>query len=379
MKRQLGIALMLTLLCACNPSPAPPATLTHCGEWPQWTAFHAQFMDGGRIVDRNSADSRSTSEGQAYALFFALVANDQIRFDRLLQWTQDNLAGGDLTARLPAWLWGRDKNGEWGILDDNPATDADLWLAYALQQAGHLWSRPELLASSQLVAQRLLRESIATVPDIGPVLLPAPKGFADAQGWRINPSYIMPLITYALAQDDAQWQSVHQTQATLLINSLVEGFPTDWARIDQTGTLSSVAQHEAEGSFDAIRVYLWAGISAPSIEPVTALRRRLNPVVEHLRQHGTPPLQLQDQSGVGPAGFSAALLPYLNSIDAADAFSQQHARIKARHPDMQGRYYTQALTTFALGHIDGYYRFDSKGRLLRPKARTCVAASTTLH
>lgn len=379
MKRPLGIALMISLLSACNPSPAPPAALAPCAEWPQWTAFHTQFLDGGRIVDRHSADSRSTSEGQAYALFFALVANDQKRFDRLLDWTQNNLAGGDLTARLPAWLWGRNTNGEWGILDDNPATDADLWLAYTLQQAGHLWSRPELRATGQLVAQRLLRESVITVPDIGPVLLPAPKGFADEQGWRINPSYIMPSLSHALAQHDPKWQSVHQAQAALLINSLVGGYPDDWSRIGTDGSVLQATQTQSDGNFDAIRVYLWAGISNPSTEPVAALRRQLKPVLEHLRQHGTPPLQLQDQSGVGPASFSAALLPYLHSINASEEFSQQLARLKARHHNMQGRYYTQALTTFALGHVDGYYRFDSKGRLLRPKARTCVADSSTLH
>ena len=370
---------MLTLLSACGPSPAPPATLSNCGVWPQWTAFHRHFFDAGRIVDRHSDDARSTSEGQAYALFFALVANDQKRFEQLLEWTRDNLAGGDLTARLPAWLWGRKADNDWGILDHNPATDADLWLAYTLQQAGHLWSRPDLSASGQLLAQRLLRESSVTVPAIGPVLLPAPAGFRQAQGWRINPSYIMPVLTHALAQSDPQWRSVHQTQAVLLLDSLAAGYPADWAHLSHDGRVTQIQPKASKGSFDAIRVYLWAGISPASIEPVATLRRQLQPVITHLRRHGTPPLQLQQQSGVAPASFSVALLPYLNSVDATDEFAQQLARTKARHESMQGRYYSQALTMFARGHVDGYYRFDSHGRLLRPKARSCVADSATLH
>ena len=40
-------------------------------------------------------------------MFFALVANDRARFDKLLSWTEANLAGGDLTQRLPAWSWGK--------------------------------------------------------------------------------------------------------------------------------------------------------------------------------------------------------------------------------------------------------------------------------
>jgi endoglucanase len=41
-------------------------------------------------------------------LFFALVANDRAQFERLLSWTQNNLANGDLRAQQPAWLWGSD-------------------------------------------------------------------------------------------------------------------------------------------------------------------------------------------------------------------------------------------------------------------------------
>ncbi|KAG1316525.1 hypothetical protein G6F63_016033 [Rhizopus arrhizus] len=38
--------------------------------------------------------------------------------------------------RLPAWLWGREAKGGWQVLDSNPASDSDLWLAYALLEAG---------------------------------------------------------------------------------------------------------------------------------------------------------------------------------------------------------------------------------------------------
>src|SRR5262245_44672844 len=76
-------------------------------DWPRvWAAYTSWFMDGQiRVIDRDSGD-RTTSEGQAYAMFFTLVANDRERFDKLLRWTELNLADGDLSARLPAWLWG---------------------------------------------------------------------------------------------------------------------------------------------------------------------------------------------------------------------------------------------------------------------------------
>jgi len=77
-------------------------------DWPLWENFrrHAIQSDG-RVIERR-ADDRTTSEAQAYALFFALVANDRAQFERLLSWTQNNLANGDLRAQQPAWLWGSD-------------------------------------------------------------------------------------------------------------------------------------------------------------------------------------------------------------------------------------------------------------------------------
>ena len=81
------------------------------GPWPLWDAYALSFIDDqGRVIDRQGGD-RTTSEGQSYGLFFALVANDHERFDRLLNWTNNNLAGGDLGTRLPGWLWGRRRAG----------------------------------------------------------------------------------------------------------------------------------------------------------------------------------------------------------------------------------------------------------------------------
>ncbi len=71
------------------------------GPWTLWRSYSARFIDDqGRVIDPSG--NRTTSQGQAYALFFALVADDRPRFDRILEWTNYNLALGDLGARLPA-------------------------------------------------------------------------------------------------------------------------------------------------------------------------------------------------------------------------------------------------------------------------------------
>ena len=45
--------------------------------WPQWQKFSATTIQAdGRVLESSLKANHSTSEGQAYALFFALVANE---------------------------------------------------------------------------------------------------------------------------------------------------------------------------------------------------------------------------------------------------------------------------------------------------------------
>jgi len=104
--------------------------------WPFWSSYQQHFISpDGRVTDF-SRGSMTTSEGQSYALFFSLVADDAKEFERIRQWTEDNLASGSLAENLPAWSWGKDARGGWGVLDRNSAADADLWIAYSLLEAG---------------------------------------------------------------------------------------------------------------------------------------------------------------------------------------------------------------------------------------------------
>jgi endoglucanase len=101
-----------------------------------WRSYVAGFMDNQiRVIDHDAGD-RTTSEGQPYGMFFALAANDRSHFDGLLRWTEQNLADGALSTHLPAWLWGHEAKNQWGVLDHNSASDADLWMAYTLLEAG---------------------------------------------------------------------------------------------------------------------------------------------------------------------------------------------------------------------------------------------------
>src|ERR1700733_2009277 len=111
------------------------------GPWPLWNSYAARFIDPqGRVIDHSAGD-HTTSEGQAYAMFFALADDDRPAFDRVLNWTQTNLASNDLQTHLPAWLWGKDKDGSWHTLDPNPASVVAGGMANTLLEACALGTR----------------------------------------------------------------------------------------------------------------------------------------------------------------------------------------------------------------------------------------------
>src|ERR1700736_2107968 len=141
------MALALTgMASVLNVQASTPATsaASQCTDWAAYRTFTGRFVQAdGRVVDYSTPTQQTTSEGQSYAMFFALVANDRATFDRLLAWTRTNLAANQFepgNVRLPSWQWGKKPDGSFGVLDPNSASDSDLWIAYDLLQAGRLWN-----------------------------------------------------------------------------------------------------------------------------------------------------------------------------------------------------------------------------------------------
>jgi endoglucanase len=353
----------------CGAAPVPPAK-----PWPAWTHFKTRFISSdGRVEDRDTARSHTVSEGQAYALFFALVANDRASFERVLRWTEDNLCQGDLATHLPAWQWGQQDSGSWGVIDANPASDADLWLAYALGEAGRLWKERRYSALSSLVSARVLREETADLPGLGPTLLPGPKGFSLGNGrWRLNASYSPPQVLQWLSEQPghgADWKRVAQSSTRLILGSAPKGFAADWTVYD--ASLGFVPDpdgpEQARGGYNAIRVYLWAGTLAPEASVRPALLRALQPMAHYVRDTGAPPESIDIRSAqatrTGPPGFVAALLPFLQAQDEGATLRAQAALLRAQ-PLRDDAYFEQALSLFALGWMEGHYRYTAGGSLL---------------
>jgi endo-1,4-beta-D-glucanase Y len=384
--RQRVVLAMLPFLMAaaggCKPAPS----------WPLWNSYAAHFIDSsGRVVDpmRGSA---TTSEGQSYALFFALVSNDRARFDQLLGWTQNNLAVGDMSKNLPGWLWGKAPDGTWKLLDTGQAADSDCWIAYSLIEAGRLWKNDAYTTLGRSMLANIAQRETANLPGFGWMLMPGPSAnYIHGELWTLDPSYLPPFLFERLAQVDPHgpWKAIAANIPKLLKESAKNGFAMDFVNYaPATGFIPAPALAPAEpgktlppavGSYDAIRVYLWAGMSDASQSAHrgaahSGLSTAVNGMANYLTNHGAPPEKVSDE-GVpmaqdGPVGFSAALLPYLRAFPKSDqAVSGQQARVDAQLDKSTGlygkdpTYYDQNLILFAQGFGEKRFGFGANGEL----------------
>ena len=137
------------------PSTVVPASVVcPVEEWPLWSEFLKFFVTAdGRVIYSFPPKADSVSEGQSYAMFFALIANDLVNFEKIWRWTVRNMFANDLDTRLPAWLWGQAEDGTWKVLDEHSASDSDVWIAYLLLEAGRLWQRPDYTADRPMAHQ----------------------------------------------------------------------------------------------------------------------------------------------------------------------------------------------------------------------------------
>ena len=383
----IGIAKRLPrqrwLLLVLASALTPFAATGNCSaqqRWPLWDAYTARFLDTrGRVID-HSRDDLTTSEGESYALFFSLVQNDRVHFDQLLHWTEENLADGDLTAHLPGWSWGRAPGGGWKLLDSHSSSDADLWIAYSLLEAGRLWHNDRYTSLGTSLAARIGREEVERVPGIGVTLLPGNYGFhPDPKTWILNPSYLPPALLVRLAQVDpaGPWKSIFSSLHLLLTHGSNAGFAMDWVTVVHEGTqvqftAGSKDHPPAGGSYDAIRVYLWLGIASPSTPDLHQLLLDVSGMASYLRSQPLPPERVDNTGNVvsanGPVGFSAALVPYLIANGMKQqAQTQLHRVLTIPNPVDGviggGGYYDQNLALFALGWYERRFSFDSEGRL----------------
>jgi endoglucanase len=180
---------------------------------------------------------------------------------------------------------------------------------------------------------------------------------------------------FARESPDGGWKRMSAALPGFLKSSSPHGFAMDWVACDGAGSLSPTQGpgKAAGGSYDAIRVYLWAGMLAEDATGRAEILRSLSGMAGYLRRHEGPAERVGNDGQVlsagGNVGFSAAMLPYLAALGEAAALAAQKTRLEEQFDTTTGlygkdhRYYTQNLALFATGWLEGRFGFDRNGGL----------------
>lgn len=338
-----------------------------------WEAYLVRFFQAdGRILDSGINPNTTSSEAQTYTLFMSLVTNDRLRFDIILNWIEAQLAQKSLRRNLPGWNWGKRSDGEWTLLDDNSASDADLWLAYTLFQAGMLWNEPRYTNIAYAVLSQIKHAEMSKLPGFGKMLVPAPKGFKEHNKWRINPSYLpLQLFRYFQTVDPSGPWAEFSVNTIRLFQTFPRHLAPDWAIYRNQEGWTYKENQWLYGSYDAIRTYLWAGMLNQSDPAKTQLLDSLSGMLQVLKITQVPPHKINIVTGDfetgAPTGFSAAIMPFLKSQNEKEMLHMQLQAIDEKFKNKligeNPRYYDQILSLFGLGWYEGYFSFNLDGSL----------------
>jgi len=195
----------------------------------------------------------------------------------------------------------------------------------------------------------------------------------------------MPLFIFqrfASVDPAGPWQAIALNIPRMLAGSARHGYAMDWVNyIPGDGFYPSTAMQTGNkesdvsgGSYDAVRVYLWAGMIDRSSPLRAQVLSAIPAMSAYLASHDAPPEKVSDQ-GIplaqdGPVGFSAAVLPYLRALPGLSRLGARQtvriARMRDAATGLYGKdlaYYDQNLALFATGFLDGRFRFGVGGEL----------------
>ena len=306
-------------------------------------AFITDWVEDGRVVRRDQG-SDTVSEGQAYGMLIALSLKNETTFDSLWNWTRNNLQKRD---GLLAWRW---HNGT--VVDNTPASDADLDVARALVIAGKQFGRPDLKAAGTRLATAIV-DTLTVKTSLGRILLPGP--WAATNPHSYNPSYASPVSFQVLgdATGDPRWAELAAGSRAVTTKLLdLAALPSDWAQVNDDGTVA-VMPGPTGGSdaviygYDAARTAIRFAESCSPTDVAIAARlsptlTRSTPLSAVLDLGGSP--QTSDQSPLAFAARAAASAASGND-SAARADLTSAARLSSSVPTYYGRAWTALSLT----------------------------------
>jgi len=280
------------------------------------SAFLAAYVRPNGRVARPDQGNDTVSEGQAYGLLLAEVANEPAVFGRIWQWTHDHL-------QLPGGLFGYHADAAGHLLSAQPASDADLLIAWALLR----YQGPDAAErhqAGQQVAAAVLRQEDTTGPGGTPILTAG--SWATGRPASLDPSYwaLPALIGLARLTGNQQWQQLADGAVALTNRLTASGrdLPPDWAQLMDGGALAPApapngSEPQTDYGLDAQRTVVWFAVSCDPRARALATRWWAL-----LRQPGRAQAQALLPNGV-IINRAAAPLPLVAAAAAADAAGQR--------------------------------------------------------
>ncbi len=237
----------------------------------EWQSYVTAFIEpSGRIVD-GANGGISHSEGQGYGLWLSVLAEDRPTFERVLSFTRTELMLRD--DGLAAWRWEPDAQPH--VTDTNNATDGDILIAYALNQAGELWDEPSYSEQAESMIRTIGRTMLVTADGL-PAILPGALGFApddERPGPVLNLSYWVfeALPLFGQIDPEIDWQGVFDTGLEITRRAALgkSGVAADWV-VMENGFVSPAPDFPPEFGYNNIRnpLYLMrAGVNPEYLGP----------------------------------------------------------------------------------------------------------------
>lgn len=313
-----GVRLATSVACgallagAAGCGGASPAARSASPQQQAAAGFLASYAQpDGRVV-RTDQGGDTVSEGQAYGMLLAEAAGDSAAFGKIWEWTRDHL-------QQPDGLFAFHANAAGKVISRQPASDADLLIAWALLRyegpGAAAWH-----ADGRRVADAVLAHEVTTGPGGMPVLAAGP--WATGRPASLDPSYwSLPAFQgIARATGNPQWNRLAAGAVTMTSELTDDGrtLPPDWAELTAGGVLRGEpapdgSQPQTQYGPDAQRTIAWFAVSCDP--QATALAARWWPLLRSGDR--AQALALQPDGSVLNA--TPAVLPLVASAAAAKA------------------------------------------------------------
>jgi endoglucanase len=244
-----GSFLIVLLLVHCSPK-----TLQTFQK--DWQRYQTYFIRQGRVID-TANQNISHSEGQGYAMLFAVVAEDRQAFTQLWRWTKHHLQRSDY---LFSWKYVPCPSDDHQcVVDPNNATDGDILIAWSLLAAAKQWRQPTY-GTEAINIIRAIREQTIRRRFGYQIILPGVYGFDTQHHTQLNLSYwIFPALkTFGHITGDLIWDEVYQSGLSLLHQARfgIWHLPPDWVMLTKDG-LSLRDTVSQEYGYNACRIPLY--------------------------------------------------------------------------------------------------------------------------